>query len=113
MFRLSSLLIAGASALVSIQAGAACAYPDEPQIPDGATATEQQMVGGQQVVKAYMAEMEGYLTCLDKEAAALGDAETEEQRALHTSRHNAAVDQMEKVANSFNEQIRAFKTADR
>ena len=88
---------------------AACPYPDDVEVPDGSSATEQDMLSGQKRVKAYMAEMEDYLKCLDDESMALGDAVTDEQRQLHVDRHNAAVEAMESVANAFNEQIRAYK----
>ncbi|RMF97873.1 MAG: hypothetical protein D6727_04500 [Gammaproteobacteria bacterium] len=88
----------------------ACPYPEDVDIPDGSAATEQEMLAAQKQVKAYIADMEAYLKCLDEEEAALGEEVTPEQRALHVSRHNAAVDAMEQVAAQFNEQIRAYKS---
>ena len=88
---------------------AACPYPAAVDVPNGSSASEDEMLSGQKRVKAYMAEMEDYLKCLDDEAVALGDAVTDEQRQLHVDRHNAAVEAMEQVANAFNEQIRAYK----
>ena len=67
------------------------------------------MLAAQTTVKSYMAEMEDYLKCLDEESSTLGEEESEEQRVLHVQRHNAAVDAMERVANNFTEQIRAYK----
>ncbi len=88
---------------------AACPYPEDVDIPDGSKASTEEMVEAQKRVKAYMAEMEAYLKCIDEEEAALGEEITAEQRALNISRHNAAVDTMEQVAAAFNEQIRAYK----
>jgi hypothetical protein len=63
-------------------------------------------------VKKYLADMEAYTTCLDSELAALPvEQQTEEAKALHVKRYNAAVDAMEAAANAFNEQLRAFKAA--
>jgi hypothetical protein len=109
MFRFRSFSIAAAAALLAMPGMAACPYPDDVSIPDGSTASEAEMLDGQKMVKAYMAEMEDYLECLDEESAALGENETEDQQAMHVKRHNAAVDAMEKVAASFNEQIRSYK----
>lgn len=109
MFRIRSFSIAAAAALFAAPAMAACPYPDDVNIPDGSTASEAEMLDGQKTVKAYMAQMEEYLECLDEESAALGDNESDDQQAMHVKRHNAAVEAMEKVAASFNEQIRSYK----
>lgn len=94
-------------------AHAACPYPDGVKVPDGATSTTEEMVAGQTRIKKYMAEMEAYLDCLDREERELGREPTPEEVQLHNQRHNAAVDEMEKVAADFNEQVRAYKKQDR
>ncbi len=50
---------------------AACPYPENVIVPDGATATTDDMENGQTRIKQYMAEMEAYLDCLDQEEANL------------------------------------------
>lgn len=111
MVKLRHLMTAAAIATLSGPAFAACPYPEEVAVPDGSIATSEEMLDGQKSVKSYIAAMEDYLKCLDAEEIAMGDAVTEEERALHVKRHNAAVDAMEKLANDFNEQIRAFRAA--
>jgi hypothetical protein len=101
------------SAAVTPVAGAACTYPEEIKIPDGATATKEEMVAGQKSVKDFMAAVETYLACLDEEEKALGEAITDEQRQVHAKRHNAAVDSMNDIAARFNEQVRAFKAQEK
>ena len=88
---------------------AACPYPEDVIVPDGNTATTDDMVDGQTRIKQYMAEMEAHLDCLDREEADLEREPTEDERKLHSERHNKTVDQMEKVAADFNEQVRAYK----
>jgi hypothetical protein len=110
MFRLESLLIFALAIFVASPISAACPYPEEVLVPEGATATNDEMVDGQTRVKQYMAEMEDYLDCLDNEEATIPDKQTPEAKALHVQRHNAAVDAMEKTAAKFNEEIRAYKT---
>jgi len=88
-----------------------CNFPSEVNVPDGTTASNEEMVNGQKLVKTYMAEMEAYLECLDKEAEMLGEEETPEQQGIHVQRHNAAVEAMEATAANFNEQVRAYKSA--
>jgi hypothetical protein len=92
---------------------AACPYPEDVIVPDGTTATTEDMVNGQTRIKQYMAEMEAHLDCLDQEEADLEREPTEDERTLHSQRHNAAVEQMEKVAAAFNEQVRAYKKQNR
>lgn len=94
-------------------AGAACTYPPEVTIPDGNSASEADMKAANQAVKEYMGAVESYLACLDEEEKALGDAVTEEQKSVHTARHNAAVDALNTVAARYNEQVQAFKKRSR
>ncbi len=103
------LLIAGFAIVSFSPVYAACEYPQEISIPDGATATNEDMLAGQALVKQYMAEMEAYLDCLDKDEANDPEKQSPEAKALHVQRHNTAVDAMESVAAKFNEQIRAYK----
>ena len=58
---------------------AECPYPADVSVPEGDTATEDEMVAGQKIVKQYMAGMESYLDCIDEEEAELGEDETDEQ----------------------------------
>ena len=93
-------------------ANAACNYPADVQIPDGKTATQEEFTAASAVVKKYLADLEAYTACLDAEAAALPvEQQTEEAKALHVKRYNAAVDAMDATAASFNAQLRAFKAA--
>jgi hypothetical protein len=111
MLRIEPLLIVAFSLFIVSPLNAACPYPEEVSVPDGATASNEEMVVGQTMVKQYMAEMEDYLECLDKEEATIPEKQTPEAKTLHVQRHNAAVDAMEKTAAKFNEEIRAYKTA--
>jgi hypothetical protein len=113
MGRLNNFLLAIAATLTVSPLYAQCVYPPAIDVPDGATASNEEMISGQKAVKSYMAEMEAYLECLDKETAELTEKETPEQKAIHTQRHNAAVDAMEATAAKFNEEVREYKTATR
>jgi len=103
--------MAAVLSLVATSVHGVCPYPEEVKIPDGSSATEDEMLDSQRRVKAYIAALEDYTKCLDREAAALGDDETPEQKAIHAQRHNAAVAAMEQAADQFNAQIRAYKSA--
>jgi hypothetical protein len=93
-------------------AAAACEYPADVALPDGAKATEAEMNAASGLVKKYIADMDAYMACLDAEQTALPvEQQTPEAKALHVKRHNAAVDAEEAIAGRFNEQIKAYKAA--
>ncbi len=95
----------------------ACEYPQRADVPDGATATKDEMIAGQRSVKSYVAAMEEYLTCIEAEEAQAVLTLSEEvdesgkrQRAeLFNKKYNAAVEEMNLVAEQFNIQVRAYK----
>jgi len=107
-----------AGLLASSVAAADCLYPKPPaSMPDGATATEEQMVTGMKDVKEYNNQVTAYLSCLEMEMnarieAAGADAPADQVaqiKAIHTKRHNAAVEELEAHAARFNEQVKAYK----
>jgi len=121
MKALASLLIV-AAALVSSHAYAACVYPKAPdKLPDGATATKEEMIAAQKLVKSYNDDIKAYTDCLRLEHDGQIKADeskpdkekmTKEQKdeldKVEVQKNNAAVDEAEAVTNRFNEQIRAF-----
>jgi uncharacterized protein YfkK (UPF0435 family) len=114
-FTLALTLLAAAAA-----AEAACIYPRAPdQLPDGAKATYEEMVAGQKAVQQFNADITAYNTCLDMEMQALessgeyDDNRLAELRAMQAKKNNAAVDEVQAVADRFNEQLRIFKARDK
>lgn len=107
----SSVLFAG-SAL-------ACDYPESPTLPNGTTATKDEMVAGQKEVKSYIKALEEYQQCLvDEEEAAraeLGELEPEalkQREGVLTKKYNAAHDEMLKVAAAFNAELKEYQSQD-
>lgn len=92
-------------------ASAACESPMVVSVPDGKTATMEQLLAAQGQVKVYMAAMNDYIACIDKELEAQGEAATPEIKALSVERHNTAVTEMEGIAAAFNDQVKAFRAA--
>ena len=87
----------------------------KPTTPQGDSATRDEMVAGKKAVQTYIGNMESYLACIEAEEAqamiALGDVddETRKQRTdLFNKKYNAAVEEMNLVAEEFNIQLRAF-----
>jgi len=119
---LTALVLAGIFA--ATQAGAACNYPTKPgKMPDGTTASKDEMVAAKKLVVQYNADMTTYLTCLDTEfaaeVAALPSATDKEKAASEKKKadmqkkqdekHDAAVNELTSVTDGFNEQLRAYK----
>jgi hypothetical protein len=94
-----------------VTAGTACESPAVVAIPDGKSATMEQLLAAQGQVKSYMAAMQGYLACIDMEADAKGADAPAEYKAMMVDRHNSAVAEMEQIAAAFNEQVKAYKAA--
>ena len=114
MTRLFSLAIL--SLIFSAPLALACDYPQRVNIPNGATASKDEMIAGQRAVKDYMASMDEYLACIDQEEkdtlasmSEITDEEREVRAAALIKKHNAAVEEMELVAARFNEEVRAYK----
>jgi hypothetical protein len=107
---LASSLIIGAG-LFAAPAFAGCEIPSMVSVPDGATATRDQLLEAQTRVKTYMEEMELYLACINEEIEASGDDATEEFKMMMFSRHDAAVTEMQTLADAYNEQLQAFRAA--
>ena len=94
----------------------ACDYPHRAEVPDGSTASKDEMIEGQRGVKAYMSAMEEYLSCIEtaEQETVAGaddiDEATKQQRIeMYNKKYNAAVDEMNLVAEEFNVQVRAYK----
>lgn len=104
--RILALAALAAACAVSLRAHAdQCRLPPAPsKIPDGSTASQQEMITAMETIKQYNGDVQTYLKCLDFEARqnqlAPGD---------QTSLHNAAVSELTHVADEFNQQVRTFK----
>jgi hypothetical protein len=119
IYAIPALLLAG---ILGSAAHGECVYPKAPtSMPDGMTATQEEMVAGMQTIKEYNDQVTAYLECLDKETqarieAAGPDAPADkiaQIKAIHSKRHNAAVEELEANAARFNEQVKAFKGRDK
>jgi len=113
------LALAGLALGSAVSMAEDCTAPDVPTLPDGATATLQQMLDGQAAVKAYQASNTEYRSCLEPqisaaEVAASGDSPAPElTEALKTlnEQYNASVSAEETLAGKFNTELKAYKAA--
>lgn len=116
--------IAATAVLSAGTAYADCSYPPPPDhLPDGNTATLQEMVEAQKTVKEYDKAINAYVACIQLERddavgklAKPGETPTPEQKKamqdmerVEIQKHNAAIDQLQSVADRFNEQVKVYK----
>jgi hypothetical protein len=106
------------AALTAAPVHADCPYPAAPEkLPDGASATLEEMVAGQKAVKVYDKAINDYVACIDRELDEAikkgGDQLKPQQKTdmqhVEAQKHNAAIDQLQSVADRFNEQVKVFK----
>jgi hypothetical protein len=105
----AALLLAGAANGDELNIEA-CAFAKAPTLADGATATTEEMQASSGEVRAYHDAMQRALACLEQAEARLGADITDAQRAQVSTAYNQGYDQLEGVANAFNEQVRIFKS---
>ena len=121
LIALSAALAFGATNALAIEE---CGSPEKPTMPDGSTASMEQMLEGQKAVKAFQADLKMHLECLDKHMAAAEDAASKtddaDEKATHQAAYNeafnaynAAVSSEEEVAGDFNVALRAYKAANK
>jgi hypothetical protein len=96
-----------------------CSYPQAPtKIPDGATATMQEMVAAMKDVKAYDEQIKAYTDCLSLEhdtALAKADPKMSKEQKdainkIYIQKHDSAIDADTAVTTRFNEQVKIFKS---
>ncbi len=106
------------TALTAAPVRADCPYPAAPdKLPNGSSATLEEMVAGQKAVRAYDKAINDYVSCIDGELNAAiakgGDQLKPQQKAdmqhVEAQKHNAAIDQLQSIADRFNEQVKVFK----
>jgi hypothetical protein len=113
------LLIAAVALNSAATMAADCIAPETPDVPNGASASMEQMLAGQKAVKAFQAANLEYMSCLDPllaEATAAAKEKNASDEAIAAvkaleEKYNAAVSHEEEVAGAFNTAIRAYKAA--
>ncbi len=113
------LLIAGLAMSSASALAQDCTAPELPTLPDGASASYEDMIAGQGAVKEFQAANLEYMNCLEPmiseaETTAQGESATDADKAKAkelNDAYNAAVSQEEELAGKFNTAIRAYKAA--
>ncbi len=101
------MTLEGAKVMLTDVPGAAdCTHPGTaPVVPDGATASDDEMNGTIEAYNDWAGRIEEYQTCIDAVAKAAGDALTSEQDQAVTMVYDSFVDEQQVFADAFNEQI--------
>lgn len=86
-----------------------CTRPVPPLVPDGATASEDDLKVAKEAVLQFIKDSEAYGKCLEAEERRLGDKITKEQQKQLVELYNANVDEQQTVGAQFNTSLKAFK----
>ena len=111
MQKLIVVLSLVASLFISAGVRAECSEPQDVAMPDGETASTEEMVAGQKAVKQYVADGQAFLDCMTELETKTADTASEEEKKNNVVRYNTVVDKMQAAAEGFNAQIKAYKTA--
>ena len=127
MKKLTSLL--AATVLFAAPAfGSDCSYPERPALPDGSSATKDEMIAAQGDVKAFLAQVDEYLDCIeqeekdaiaampkvdesDEEAMAERQADIKRRDELLSKRFDAANEDKFLFGEKWNQQVRAYNAS--
>ena len=104
------------AAFLSLPAHAlACDYPEKPQLPDGNTATKDDMIAAQGAVKSFLGAVDEYLGCIEQEERDAvktlddpDDAEIQRREELLNKRFEAANQEKFLFGEQWNQQVRAY-----
>ncbi len=108
----------GCCILMACPVSYACDYPERPTLPDGSTASRDELMLAKEDVNTYLASVDAYLTCIetDEEAAVaeLEDpdpAELKRRDDVLEKKFDAANEEKALVGEQFNLQVRAYNAA--
>jgi hypothetical protein len=101
--------------LIATPVLADCENPKASEIPDGKSATKEQMLAAIQNFKQYNADVVAYIDCLNAETKAkisegsIPSGQIMQFKSMQTRKQSSASDELKAKADSFNEQVRAYK----
>ncbi len=108
-------LALGATLFMTSSLAIACDYPNRPHIPEGNTASKEDMLAAKSDVQTFLAAVDEYLRCVEaEEQAAINgledpDADAVRERELALNRKfDAANEEKALVGEQFNQQVRAY-----
>lgn len=112
-------MILGTLLVVAGAVHADCTYPKGPSdIPNGGSATQQEMVAAMTAFKTYDAEVKAYGQCLEQETSSkikqggdtMSPVTIRELKLIQSKKNNTAVEELQAKVKQFNDQVRLFKS---
>ena len=108
-------IASGAIILFAASAAIACDYPERPHIPDGNTASKEELLAAKADVTGFLNAVDEYLRCVESEEheaiQALEDPDPEvvkNRNDMLNKKFDAANEEKALVGEQFNQQVRAF-----
>ena len=108
----------GCFLLVAAPFSIACEYPERPSIPDGATASKEELLAAKDSVTTFLAGVDEYLTCIENaEKESVAELENPDPEELQRrdemiqSKFDAANEEKALIGEQFNQQVRAYNAA--
>jgi len=96
----------------------ACDYPERPSIPDGSSASKDELLAAKEAVNTYLAGVDTYLSCIEEEekaaVMALDNPDPDDLKRrdeMLSKKFDAANDEKALVGEEFNQQVRAYNAA--
>ncbi len=115
---MSDKIAVGCIILLACPIAFACDYPKRPSIPDGSSASKDELLLAKKGVNAYLAGVDEYLTCIEtaenEAVAALDDSDSAELKRRDDvlgKKFDAANEEKALVGEEFNVQVRAYNDA--
>jgi len=103
--------------LLSSSIAFACDYPERPAIPDGSTASKDELIAAKNSVQDFMANVDEYLNCIEgAEKAAVEEMDSPSEEVLQrrdemlNKKFDAANEEKALLGEQFNQEIRAYNT---
>jgi hypothetical protein len=91
-------------------AGADCAQPPRaPQMPQGATATDEEMKEGHDALQKYVKVLETYQTCMETQIKSAPPDTKPEVKQRWQAMSDSAIDAAHEIADVYSIQLRAYK----
>lgn len=114
VMKIPASCLAAAAFLNASAVLAACEMPSlVASIPDGALATEDELLTAQTEIQAYIQAMDRYIACQNEEMEGSRDNATADYLFLMSTRIESARREVDRVATEFNDQVTAFRSARR
>jgi hypothetical protein len=107
---LGAMTVFTAAALSGAGWAECAAPPHAPDMPQGATATDEEMKAGHDALQKYVNTLEQYEACIDAEIKAAPPDTKPEDKARLIANADAAIEAAHEIADIYSIQLRAFKS---